>query len=487
MTFSQFLKIMRARWRLALSIFAGVIMLTLSISLLLPENYKATATLVADLKPDALTGMSQMMSMQQTGFLSTQADIVSSIHVAQRVVRQLKLADSADSRQKWMRDTDGRGDYRVWLAELIGRNLIVKPSRDSNVLEISYKSVSAPFAAAMANSYAKAYIDTVVQMRVDPARGYAEFFEERALLARKKLEKAQARLAEAQRENRIITTDERLDAETTKLTELAGQVVRSRAALADAESRTSQSSKRADQMQDIISNPLVSSLKADLVRAQTKLKELSEKLGSEHPSVLEVQANIKETAQRLQNEIDRLRSSLHINSDMSRTRLQSAEAEYEEQRNLLLKLKSERSALSVLSTEVDQAQRIYEAIQSRQNQTNLESASAQSNIYLLSAATEPPQPSSPKVLLNTLIAFVPASMLMLLAVLLAESRDRRVRGKQDITQLLAVPIIGIMKAPSNEVPIGAARSLLRWMKKPTPSSSREFSDLAVVTQVAVPS
>src|SRR5690606_9580241 len=157
-------------------------------------------------------------------------------------------------------------NYEAWLAEIIGKGLEVRPVRESNVIEIQYEGSEPAFAASVATAYAQAYIDTTVEMRNNPARQYADFFEERALIARAKLEAAQNKLAGAQRERGIIATEERLDVEIARLADLSSQVLSLKAAQVDTGSRNAQAVSRPDQVSEVVLNPLIAGLKSDLSR-----------------------------------------------------------------------------------------------------------------------------------------------------------------------------------------------------------------------------
>lgn len=451
MTFEHLFRILAARKKLASLIFASILLLVLIISLVLPKTYKATATVVADIKPDPVSGLSQIGISTQTSYLSTQADIIQSANVANRVIHALHLQENSAMREKWMSETEGKGDYEAWLGERIGKGLVVKPSRDSNVLEITYKGADAKFSAALANAYARSYIESVIQMKVDPARNYADFFEERSRIARDKLEKAQQKLAEAQREKGIIVTDERLDVETTKLNELGAQLVLSRAQLAESSSRNTAAKKTAESLSDVLNNPLLGSLKADMARLQGKLQELQAQYGDNYPQVIETKANIKELDSRIRAETSKVQASMTVNDNIAQSREAAVQVAFDDQRAKLLKLKEQRTELAVLEQEVTSAQKIYEALQSRLSQINLESNSSQSNIYLLSPATEPAEHASPRVVLNMIIAFFPALLFAVLGCIGVEMRDRRIRGVHDLRQIPDTPVLGVMLAPTARI------------------------------------
>lgn len=458
MTFDQFFRIIKARWLVAVAVLALFVSITLGISLLIPKTYVATASVMTDFRPDPVGGMSQTGLMQPVAYIATQVDIIKSPAVASRVVRAAQLDQNPQMTEQWMDATKGRGDKVAWIGTLISKGLSVTPSRESNVIDITYQSVDPKFAATMANAFTKAYLDTTLQLRNDPARQYYDFFEDRAKLAREKYERAQQKLAQAQRQSGIVITDERLDAENIRLNEISTQIAALRAQSADASSKSAQAVTRADQMQDILTNPVVASLKAELARTEAKLDELLSRMGDAHPQVVEARATADGLRNQIRNETNRLRSSLNINSSIANTRQGEALAAYEAQRAKLLQMKQERNGLQVLEREVESAQRVYEAIQARQSQMGLESNNNQNNISILQPATEPAKHTYPKVFLNLMLAFSIGSLFAIIIVLLAEMFDRRVRGAQDLIQGTGLPVIGIMPNPK---PLGLGGRLVK--------------------------
>ena len=57
MTFSQFLSILRARWLAMLLVVVLLVAGTTAVSLVLPRQYTATASVVVDFKPDPVSAV----------------------------------------------------------------------------------------------------------------------------------------------------------------------------------------------------------------------------------------------------------------------------------------------------------------------------------------------------------------------------------------------------------------------------------------------
>jgi chain length determinant protein EpsF len=457
MTFSQFLSILRARRILFIAVLLGVIVPVVVISLLWPKKYVGTASVVVDIKPDPISGLTQ--ALMTPGLLATQVDIISSERVTRRVIRTLKLTEVPAIREDWSSDTEGENiDIETWLVAALQKRLDVKPSRESSVINIEYGAPDPKFAAGMANAYAQAYLDTVLDLRVDPAKRFNSFFDARAKDARDALEKAQNRLSEFQREKGVVMTDERMDIENQRLNELTSQYVMVQSLSAESGSRQSQAAGgAADKLQEINSHPVVASLRADLSRSEARLQELNSKFGDRHPQVVELKANIAELRSRLDTEIRRLSAGVGVTNNITRQREAQIRAELEAQRAKVLKMKEVRDEGTLILRDVEAAQRAFEQIQLRLTQSSLESQVTATNISLLTPAAPPVTHSSPKLVLNTILSVVLGLLVATGCVLVAELRNRRVRDVGDITDVLSLPLLGIL--PSAQAKAKSRKSL----------------------------
>lgn len=444
MTFDQFLSVLRARRWLILLVMLGVLIPVIAISLLLPKKYVGTASVVVEVRPDPVTGLGYQ-TMLTPAIVATQIDIITSDRVARRVIRQLKMAELPVFREQWQADTNGEVDIETWLVSLVQNYLDVKPSRESSVINISYKGQDPAFAAALANAFANAYLATVLELRVDPAKQYSSFFDARAKDAREALEKAQTKLSDFQRESGVVMTDERMDIENQRLNELSSQLVAMQAMSAESGSRQAQAAGGAgDKLQEVSSHPVVAALRADLSRAEARLQEYGAKLGDKHPQVIELKANISELRDRLDGEVRRLSAGVGVTNSITRQREAQVRAELEAQRAKVLKMKQVRDEGMLILRDVEAAQRAYDQIQQRLTQTSLESQVTASNISLLTSAMPPPVHVSPLPLLNGVLGAFLGLLLGVGAALVVELRDRRIRSERDVVDLLDLPLLGVL-------------------------------------------
>jgi chain length determinant protein EpsF len=446
MTFRQVLLILRARYKAVIFTLLFVVTATLVISLLLPKQYTASTAVVVDVKsPDPLAGI--LPGLATPGYMATQMDIINSDRVAQRVVKLLRMDESASIKEQWVDATEGKGDLVAWLAGLLKQKLDLKPARDSNVINIDFTANDPGFAAAVANAFAQAYIAINLELRVEPARQYATWFEDQTKTLRDELEQAKRALSAHQQEAGIVAIDERLDHEVTKLNDLSTQLTIVQAQTSDSSSKR-KSSPNSETLPEVMQSPLVNSLKADIARLEAKLQESSVNLGKNHPQTQRALSELASLRKKLANEVRQISESISTSYEVGKEKEKELHEAMELQKKRVLELNGQRDQISVLQRDVEAAQRAFEGVSQRSTQTRLESLAAQTNIAILNAASVPSEASRPKVLINLLVATFIGTLLGVAMALILEFRNRRVRSEEDLTEIIDLPVLATLSSPA---------------------------------------
>jgi len=369
MTLRQILLILRARYKAVIFTLLFVVTATLVISLLLPKQYTASTAVVVDVKsPDPLAGI--LPALATPSYMATQMDIIYSDRVAQRVVKLLRMDESASVKEQWMDDTEGKGDLVAWLANLLKKKLDLKPARDSNVINIDFTANDPAFATAVANAFAQAYIAINLELRVEPARQYATWFEDQTKTLRDELEQAKRALSAHQQEAGIVAIDERLDHEVTKLNDLSTQLTIVQAQTSDSSSKR-KSSSNSETLPEVMQSPLVNSLKADIARLEAKLQESSVNLGRNHPQTQRAQSELASLRKKLAGEIRQISESIGTSYEVGKEKEKELREAMELQKKRVLELNGQRDQISVLQRDVEAAQRAFEGVSQRSTQTGL--------------------------------------------------------------------------------------------------------------------
>lgn len=456
MNLLQFLLVLKARKLIILLALVITVAATASVNLLLPPTYTATASLVIDFKGiDPVSGM-PLPGQMLPGYMGTQANIIGSHNVALKVVDALKLVDSPAVREQFMAATDGKGSVRDWMADIILGYLKVEPSRESSIVELNYKGNDPQFVAALANAFAHAYITTNLELKVEPAKMMSTWFDGQIKSLRENLEQAQAKLSAYQREKGFVAVDERLDVENGRLNDLAAQLVAAQSQAYDSVSRQRQlnaaesAGRAAEALPEIIGNPLIQGMKAELARSESKLAEVSNRVGKNHPEYQRALAEFESIRKKIDAEVKNASIGIANNASISQHRELQLKNALAAQKAKILALSRERDEFAVLTRELDSAQRMLDAALQRSGQTRLESQANQTNIAILNPAVPPLKPSGPNIMRNLVISVFLGTLLGIGLGFLRELFDRRIRSSGDLADALGVPVLGVLAGAADE-------------------------------------
>lgn len=443
MNMISFLRVIWARKNVLFMTIGLTVLAAIAARLILPPQYQATASVIVDIKqPDTVTGA--MLSPQlMPGYIATQVDVLSSHNVALKVVDDLKLTQDPQTRQLFADGAKGQGDIRDWLADLLLKDLTITPSRESNLIDVSYKSTDPASAMIITNAFVKAYIQTNLELQTVPAMQANKWYESQLNELRTHLIAAQKKLSDYQQSKGIVAVDEKLDVESARLANTANQLTVAQGQTFDSASRNSRS---ADQLSDVINSPVIQSLKTELAKDEAKLDQLSRSVGKNHPDYQRAYAEVETLRSQIAQETHNAQQSVNTTLRVAQQREAELRSALSAQKEKLLALKQNRDAGSVLVQDVENAQKAYDLALQRATETRMASQTNQTNITLLNPATMPIEPASKSMIVIVILALFMGTFLGLMFTLAAEMRDRRVRAETDLTDVLGLPVLVTLNA-----------------------------------------
>jgi len=322
---------------------------------------------------------------------------------------------------------------------MLQKGLVVEPAPGTNVLNIAFTAADSRFAAIVANAYAQAYLDFSVDLRVEPAKQYALWFDQRAKELRTDLDKARAKLLASQRANGVAAPGDGMDEELAKLTSLTSQLANAMAESTDMAVRSRNSGRETSP--DVQQSGAVQALKTELTRLEAEFSRVSSQFGAQHPQYLQLQQQLASTKQALSNEMRRVSGTSATVNQVSAQKVSELKVLVAAQKERVLSLRSGRDDVDVLMKDVEMTQRAFDAVAQRRAQLSLESQSDQAGARILSTAVEPLAPSKPVIPLNILIGTLGGLALGAVLACVLELMDRRIRSAADLQVLEGIPVL----------------------------------------------
>ncbi|HYL20078.1 MAG TPA: GNVR domain-containing protein, partial [Burkholderiales bacterium] len=360
-------------------------------SLLITPSYRASVSLLVDTKDEQSMGEALHalgLPQEHISYLQTQADILSSPKVARRVVQQLGLTkDPVDM------DTLGitkPNSPRVedQLVEQLLKALKVETSQ-SDVILATFTASDPRLAASIANAFAAAYTDTMLELRVAPTRQASAWFDQQLTTLRANLEDAQRKL----RANH----------------ELAQRAL----------------ARHPERLPVARNDAYLGQLRADLLHGEEKLRELSTRYGVNYPDYQRQASQNQELRARLREELGTMSTAVANPDGQGMSTERGAPRPSDAEESGLLD--------PVLQHNVDSAEKAYDTALQHYLSSQVESRASQANIAVLSPAVVPLRAARPNLLLNIALSLVTGLALGCALVALAERGDARIRSIEDLT------------------------------------------------------
>jgi len=441
MNLDTLIRILLARKKIIILFTLGILILTTAVTLMLPKTYTASTDLLVDSKGQDLISGQALPTRIMTGYLSTQADIILSRNVAEKVIDQLNLSEEPSLIKQLRLENKDKATRRLVILGYLKRNLSALPKRESSVLTISFNARNPALAAKIADTFAIAYLQTNLEMRIEPAKQMTLWFDQQLAQLRNTLIEKQNALSAYQEKNNILVSDDRLDIESAKLSELSSMLMSVQSERLSNKNRSDLIASSGRNAAPALDNPQVQKLYSDLVQSQAKLSELASNVGQNHPQYRQTLGEVESIQLQLNKALELVNGNLRSSIELSQTREAQLKNELAAQKNRVLQLSRNRNELTLLKQEVDSAQSAYTTALSRTSQTHLESQIAQTDISVLDHAEIPGQPTSPKLFFNLLLAIVVGLLFGTSAALIWEVLDRRIRGLYDLEKAIGIAVL----------------------------------------------
>jgi uncharacterized protein involved in exopolysaccharide biosynthesis len=289
-----------------------------------------------------------------------------------------------------------------------------------------------------------------LELRTEPSREAAQWFDEQVKALRADVTSAQTKLAAYQKEKGVLAGDERMEVEFTRLAEINAELGRQKTATLDAQTRLKQAQElikdgiSLEAFPEVLSNGYIVTVKAALQAAEARLNEQSEVLGANHPTYQRTAAEVQGLRERLNSEAKKIVTGLANAMQQSQKRMEELQAASTAQQDRIMKMRESRVDMAVLTRDLESAQRAYDGALGRAIAVKVDSKVRQTNLAMLTPAVEPLKPAVPKVGLISALSVLIGLLLAAGMVYALEMMDRRVRSRADLESRLAVPSLGIL-------------------------------------------
>lgn len=474
------------KWAI-LGLALAIALLTLLVVSSIRPTYRSTVTLLIEAGKNKIVSIDEVYAGMggNREYFQTQAEILKSRELAEKVAARLKLATHPefDPRQqdapywrKWLAAagitperfgfgdsaaTAPAGEAAVTKAVIgkLQQRLAVQPVRLSQLIKVSVEAHDPALAARIANSFAETFIESDLDARYQMTQKASNWLSERLGGLRKKVEASERALQQYRERERIVDAKGLAQSGAAKrLEDLSKAQIEARQRRNEAEIRYNQirtAQGSYETLPAVANNPTMLRMRDIETEAEKKLSELSKRYGKEHPRMVAAEADVRSARA---NTRDALRRAIQTTVATVTKEYEAARANEAAVNRTLAQAKDEIQSmnrkeyqLNILEREVASNRQLYDMFLGRFKETNA-AADMQSTIArVVDAAIPSATPFAPNKKRAVLIAAVLGLALGIMLALLIERLDNTIKTSGEVETKLGLPVLAALPIVSGKI------------------------------------
>ena len=405
--------------------------------------YTSTTSILVDPRQGRSLSVESAVNLAaDTGQLESQLKLVTSQTVLRRVVENEKLLNddefgpakpgvlrrilSVIGRSVTAPTQQDKLDIAV---DALSKNITVKRSERTYVIDIQVATREAAKSARLANAVAKAYMDDASEARSEAIRLETDYVRQRLTSLQGKLQEAEERVAVFKEKNKIFDASGKL-VNDEQITNISNEVVQARSRTAEAKAKYEQvqravkAGRGIDAIGDAQKSTVLERLRtqaAEIARLEANLRTT---LGPRHPQLQEVQQQALDTRRLIDEELRRLVQGSANEFQVARSSEASLESELERLRGIAGATNQTLPQLRELERNVEAQRSAFEKL-SKAGDTISQQGADTPIARVIASALVPDGPSSPRKIPILALALVSGFGFGTGLALLRESASRK--------------------------------------------------------------
>jgi polysaccharide biosynthesis transport protein len=467
--FVRIVEMFRRRIWLFAAILASVFLIVLFATVTATKMYSSTVQVQIDLREKRVLGDVQAIvssTPPDAATIDTETQIMTSRFLAGRVVDSLRLLDDKEfstppspgilgsiravfgGAAPTVRETAAsRQRRREDAITTVLEQLSVKRLGLTYLVEITFTSRDPMKATRIADAYANHYLTQQLQTKYDTLKTANDWLSTRLSELSEEVQRKERGVEEYRAREGLLNAD------GVRLTEQTAQALNlqraermqeySRAQARAASLRASLSSGGSgDTAREALTSPTITGLRTQQAELSRRRAELSAQKGPRHPQMLEIDRQYQSLEEQIQQEVRRIMASVEDEARIARQAVSSIDETLATQQATLAEQNIGEVTLRERTRDADASRQLYEALLTRYREIAAQSGIEQPDARVVSRASIPTKPSSPKPALNLIIGILLGAALGALAVLIVEMLEQSFRTPEDIQNRLSLPCLG---------------------------------------------
>jgi capsular exopolysaccharide synthesis family protein len=394
-------------------------------------------------------------------YYPTQYRLLSSRGLAERVVLNLGLNQTQDAapagKPAALTSADDEAAVGALAATLLA-SLEVSPVRNTQLVEISFRSRSPEDAARIVNGFADAYIDWGIENRSRLAGKASTFFAAQIETLKLEIQDKENQLQAYSRRTDIVSLDPSANVTLRRLEALNQDYISAVSERINREARLNElSSASGDRVADVLNDPLLASQRSGLLEMERDYATKLNVYKPEWPAMVELKAKIDQGRANLKTvageALTKAREAARGEYQTALRREQALSAELNQIKAENRELNSAAVEYNNLQVEISTRRGLLDELVRNQSATDVSSrlqATGESNVRIVDRALVPGLPFRPSLRRSTTIGLGFGLVAGVGLVLLLHYLDRTIKSTEEVERLLGIPVLAAVPDVSGE-------------------------------------
>ena len=489
---STLIGIARRRYRLIVGFALAGVALALLLTLTTTSLFTAGTDILIDtrnafeLDKSPSNANSTLITMgMDTANVDSQVEILKSERIASLVLRKLKLERDPEFLTPGSLLATAAGKLRSVLSVFsdplpddrsrIPREVIeefqdrldVKRSAQTYVLNVSFRARTRERAALIANEIANAYLTDQLQSKYDATRRASRWLQDRIKELRQNVLVSDAAVQTFRAENNIVSTGAGRLVSEQQVSDMSTQLAASRAATAEVEAKYNRLKSIVDRgdadaaTTDTLTSEIFTRLRDNYNAVSKRLAEVSDRLGSNHPAVVNLRSEMANLRRLTLDELTRSMEGMRSAKEVAKAHQTAIERSLADLSGESAVSDKAQIQLRELEREAATNRTLYETFLERYKTALQQESFPITDARILSEASPPRLKSNPKTFLIVALGLFGGMAAGFATALVKELSDNVFRSPQHLESALEVPCIGILPTVSSRRRASATRAKAR--------------------------
>lgn len=462
---AQALSIVRRRKWLIIGAVLASLIIGLIVTLLMTPQYTVKATVEIQRENSGLVNVGQQdarSTMVDQEFYETQYGLLRARSLAERVATDLRLYDDArffemfDADDDWFENgavlpsASTRDERTRAAASILLDNLEIDHDRMSRLVGIEFTSPDAQLSRRVVEAWANTFIRQTLDRRFEASSYARQFLESRLSQLRTRIDASERQLVDyAARQgivnlpaasagpNGAVAPERPLVADD--LAVLNGELARARADRIRAESRLQTPAAQAD---EALQNSAINELRQQRARLSADYARMMVQFEPGYPPARALQSQIAQLERSIAREEGRIGGSVRDAYQAAQQREQALATRVNQLKTQVLDFRRRSIQYNIIERDADTNRQLYDALLQRYKEIGVAGGVGVNNISIVDRPQIPMAPSSPKLLLNLLLALVAGLVVGVGGAWALEQLDLGVGDPREVEDELNIPLLG---------------------------------------------